>query len=106
MLVAAASTPSTADPTWKLKATDSSYSYVCKGEDSIAITGDRNSLTVTGECGALEVSGSGNQVTIESVGAIRISGNNNDVRYERALNGKPRPTSKVKGAANSVRRGG
>ena len=104
MLVAVAVAPAIAEPTWKLDASESSYSYVCGGSDWIAITGKGNTLTITGECAQLDVNGSGNKVTIEAVGAINISGNNNDVRYSRPAAGKQKPTIKNKGAANTIRR--
>lgn len=104
-LVALGVGPSFADePTWKLDANDSSYSYVCGGSDWVAIRGKGNSLTIRGECALLEVDGSGNKITVESVGSIRINGNNNDVRYAHAPDGKTRPVIKNKGAANTIRR--
>lgn len=104
VLLAIAVTPSAANPTWKLNANESTYSYFCKADDWIAIEGKGNEITITGECSVLEVAGSDNRITIESVGTIRISGNNNDVRYERATNGKKKPAFKIKGSANSVHR--
>ena len=83
---------------------ESEYSYYCKGDDWVTIEGKHNSLTITGECAVLDVAGSDNRITIESVGTIRIHGNNNDVGYERGAKGKARPVFKIKGSANSVRR--
>ncbi|HEX5059014.1 MAG TPA: DUF3060 domain-containing protein [Kofleriaceae bacterium] len=96
--------PAIAEPTWKLAASDSSYSYVCGGDDWVAINGKGNSITIRGECAIIEINGSGNKVSVESVGSIRISGNNNDLRYDRAPSGKTRPEIKNKGAANTIRR--
>ncbi len=93
-----------AEPTWKLAGNDSSYSYVCGGGDWVAINGKSNSLTITGECALLEINGSGNRISVESVGEIKITGNNNDVRYVRAPEGKKKPAIKNKGAANTIRR--
>jgi hypothetical protein len=39
-----------------------------------------------------EVDGSDNRITIEAVASIRISGNNNDGRYARAVEGKKKLT--------------
>lgn len=105
VLVAVAVAPAVADPTWKLDASESAYSYVCGGDDWVAINGSGNTVTVSGECALLEVNGSDNRIAIEAVATIRVSGNNNDVRYARAVKGKKKPVIKVKGAANSVRRG-
>ena len=105
VLVALAVGPSFADePTWKLDANESSYSYVCGGSDWVEIRGKGNSITIRGECSLLEVDGSGNKITVQSVGSIRITGNNNDVRYAHAPDGKSRPAIKNKGAANTIRR--
>src|SRR5215204_3223213 len=73
-----------AEPTWKLDVNESSYSYVCGGGDWVAINGNGNSVAITGECALVELNGSNNKVSVESVGSIKISGNNNDVRYARA----------------------
>jgi hypothetical protein len=93
-----------AEPTFKLDANESSYSYNCGGDDSIAINGKDNAIRIAGECALLEIFGSGNKVTVESVGTIRINGNNNDIRYARAPEGKKKPVIKNKGAANTIRR--
>lgn len=92
-----------AEPTFTLKANEASYSYVCDGDDWIVLEGKGNDLTVKGDCDVLEIHGANNRITIESVGTIKINGNNNDVRYDRAVKGKKAPVSKIRGAANSVR---
>jgi hypothetical protein len=97
-------THAAADSRWTLTANETTYSYVCDGDDRVVLSGKGNSLRISGECEALEILGSNNRITIESVGAIKISGNNNDVAYERSTNGKRKPALKLKGAANSVRR--
>jgi hypothetical protein len=107
MLLALAASPAIAGrtgPTWTLDASGSSYTYHCGGDDWIEINGKHNALTVTGECAEVEIVGSGNEVSIESVGSIRVSGNNNDVRYERGREGKKKPAIKNRGAANTIRR--
>src|SRR5262245_2748873 len=93
-----------AEPTWQLSGNESSYSYVCGGDDWVALNGKDNSLKITGDCALLEINGSGNKITVESVASIRISGNNNDVRYVRAPDGKKKPVITNKGAANTIRR--
>lgn len=104
VLLAVAVTPSAAEPTWTLSGNESSYSYFCKGDDWIVLEGKDNALTITGECGVLQVNGSNNRITIEAVATIKITGNNNDVRYERSAKGKTKPAFKIKGSANSVHR--
>jgi hypothetical protein len=103
-LVALTVGPVLAEPTWKLAGSDSTYSYNCGGDDWVAINGKGNSLTIRGECAIVEINGSGNKITVESVGTIKISGNNNDIRYARAPEGKSKPVIKNKGAANTIRR--
>jgi hypothetical protein len=104
LLVGAAVAPAFAEPTWKLDANDSSHSYVCGGGDTLALAGNGNTLRITGECTAIDVAGSRNKVTIESVGMIKVNGNNNEVSYTRAPAGKTKPVIKKKGAANTIRR--
>ncbi|HTL36573.1 MAG TPA: DUF3060 domain-containing protein [Kofleriaceae bacterium] len=105
LFLAAAVAPAFADePTWKVTANDASYSYVCGGDDWVAISGNGNSLTITGQCGLVEVAGSGNKISIETVGTIKVNGNNNDVRYSGAPEGKTKPAIKNKGKANTIRK--
>jgi hypothetical protein len=104
VFMAFAAGPASAEPTFQLDANDTSYSYVCGGGDSLSIHGNGNSITIRGECSVLDLSGSGNKITAESIASIKVNGNNNDVRYASAPNGKPRPAIKNKGAANSIRR--
>ena len=93
-----------AEPTWKIAGSDTTYSYVCGGGDWVALNGRGNSVTITGECALLEINGSGNNISVESVAEIKITGNNNDIRYARAPEGKKKPVIKNKGAANTIRR--
>jgi hypothetical protein len=58
----------------------------CEG-DTLRITGQRNTVTVTGECRKVDVSGSNNTVAIESVASIEVTGTNNRITWQRALNG-------------------
>ena len=104
-LLALAVAPAFADePTWKLNANDSSYSYVCGGGDWVAINGNGNTVTISGTCALIEVNGSRNKVNTESVATIKVNGNNNDVRYTSAPEGKTKPVIKNKGAANTIRK--
>lgn len=94
----------TSEPTWKLDANDSSYSYHCAGDDWVAINGNNNTITIQGDCALIEVTGSHNKLSSENVATIKISGHNNDVRYTGALAGKPRPAIKNNGKANTIRK--
>jgi hypothetical protein len=96
--------PALADPTWKLDANDSSYSYHCGGDDWVAINGNNNSITIEGDCSEIEVTGSHNKVSAESVATIRVTGNDNDVRYTSAPAGKARAAVKNRGKANTIRK--
>lgn len=58
----------------------------CDG-GTLKITGQKNTVTVTGECRKVDVSGTSNTVAIESVMAIEVTGTNNKVTWQRALNG-------------------
>jgi hypothetical protein len=64
-----------------------------QGQD-LTVTGNRNKITVTGECHALTISGDFNFVNVAAVASISMSGNGNEVAYERAVDGeKPQITS-------------
>lgn len=103
--IAAAATPALAgEPTWKLDANDSSYSYHCGGDDWVAINGNGNTITVQGDCALIEVNGSHNKLSSENVATIKITGHNNDVRYTGAPAGKARPAIKNNGKANTIRK--
>jgi hypothetical protein len=103
VLVAVGLGPASADPTWEVAGSASSYSYVCGGDDWLAINGKGNNLHITGDCALLEINGSDNKISVESVASIRITGHNNDIRYVRAPDGK-KPAITNQGAANTIRR--
>ena len=44
-------------------------------------------VRLTGDCPAVVVSGSGNRVVVERVGSLNVSGMDNEVRWERSLQG-------------------
>jgi hypothetical protein len=58
----------------------------CEGE-TLRIVGQKNTVTVTGQCRKVDVSGSNNTVSIESVASIEVTGTNNKITWQRALNG-------------------
>jgi hypothetical protein len=60
----------------------------------LTVTGNRNKITVTGECHALTISGDFNFVSVAAVASISMSGNGNEVAYQKAVDGeKPQITS-------------
>lgn len=58
----------------------------CEGE-TLRIVGQKNTVTVTGQCRKVDVSGSNNTVAIESVASIEVTGTNNKITWQRAVNG-------------------
>jgi hypothetical protein len=73
----------------------------CDG-GTLRITGQKNTVTVTGECRKVDISGTNNMVAIEVVAAIEVTGTNNRVTWQRALNGDAPRVSTT--GANTVTR--
>jgi hypothetical protein len=68
-----------------------------------AVVGAGQRVRLTGECQKVVVSGSGNRVTVERVGSLNVSGIDNEVRWERSLQGDA-PRVVTSGLKNSVTR--
>jgi hypothetical protein len=60
-------------------------------------------VRLTGDCRSVVVSGSGNRVVIERVGSLNVSGTDNEVRWERSLQGDA-PRVVTSGIKNVVMR--
>ncbi|HJU40845.1 MAG TPA: DUF3060 domain-containing protein [Tahibacter sp.] len=58
----------------------------CKGRH-VSISGKRNRLTLTGDCPFLDVSGDGNEITVEALGELSLAGDGNRVAWKRAVVG-------------------
>ena len=72
-------------------------------QDTTRIDGVGERVRLTGECPTVVVSGSGNRVLVERVGSLNVSGMDNQVRWERSLQGDaPRVVSS--GIKNTVTR--
>jgi len=56
-------------------------------EETTRIDGVGQKVRLTGECRTVVVSGSGNRVVVERVGSLKVSGMDNQVRWERSLEG-------------------
>jgi hypothetical protein len=63
------------------------HTFDCRGR-SVSVGGNYNKVILRGECGSLTVDGTGNDVKLESVGAITTMGNNNNVTWARGLHGQ------------------
>lgn len=61
----------------------------CRGRN-VSISGKRNSVRLSGECPYVEVSGDKNEIRMEAVGEISISGDDNRLFWQRStLGGQP-----------------
>lgn len=56
-------------------------------EETTKIDGIGQTVRLTGECRTVVVSGTGNRVVVERVGTLKVSGMDNQVRWERSLEG-------------------
>jgi hypothetical protein len=72
----------------------------CSNETT-RVDGVGERVRLVGECRAVVVSGSGNRVLVERVGSLNVSGMNNEVRWERSLEGDA-PRVVTSGIKNSV----
>ncbi len=78
-------------------------STIACSEETTRIDGIGQRIRLTGECPEVVVSGSGNRVVVERVGSLNVSGMDNQVRWERSLQGEaPRVVSS--GIKNTVTR--
>lgn len=71
------------------------------GKD-IILSGNNNRLTFKGTISKILITGKDNDITIESVNQITISGNGNFVSWEKSSNGKP--VIQDKGGYNNIER--
>jgi len=76
--------------------------FDCRGR-SVSVAGNYNNVILRGECSRLTVDGTGNNVTLESVGAITTMGNNNNVTWARGLRGQ-NPRISNPGNNNKIRK--
>ncbi len=73
----------------------------CSSKTEVDVSGSDNDVTLTGDCKRVSVSGSGNKVNVEAVGAIDVMGANNAVTWKKAVGGK-KPKVSRSGANNKV----
>ena len=70
-------------------------------EKTTRVDGMNQQVRLTGDCHVVVVTGSGNRVVIERLGSVNVSGMNNEVRWERSLQGDA-PQVANSGLQNSV----
>ena len=73
------------------------------GQD-VLISGNDNKITIKGLIGKITITGKDNDLVIESVNQIIISGNGNFVSWEKTSNGNQKPNITDKGGYNNVGR--
>jgi hypothetical protein len=79
---------------------DLTATYQCSG-NTCTINGNNCKITLLGTCKDLVISGNENEVFAQTVGRINLMGNENNVRWQRALSGQ-RPQVTILGNDNSV----
>lgn len=84
----------------KIAGMNQNLTYECKGR-SFNVAGTSNTVKLTGQCESLRVAGTTNQVDVEAVATINVSGIRNHVTWERGVNNK-RPSISNSGINNSV----
>jgi Protein of unknown function (DUF3060) len=76
-------------------------SYECQAGESIGVDGMQQKLQLRGACDKLDISGVSNQISIEQVAAIDVSGTSNVVRYGSNASGA-KPAINASGVGNTV----
>lgn len=61
--------------------------FACEGRN-VSISGKKNRLTLSGECPFVDISGDGNEVSIEATGEISVAGDENIATWSRSLDGE------------------
>ena len=74
----------------------------CRGRN-VSVSGKRNQITLQGDCPFIEVSGDENELQIESVGEISLSGDDNRLSWQRSSRGSA-PAVGDDGDGNRVER--
>ena len=77
--------------------------YDCRGR-GVTITGASNKIRLVGRCTSVQVTGALNEVTVDSVGSIVVSGTQSKVIWRSGLDGG-RPDVNVTGFGSSVTQG-
>ena len=72
-----------------------------EGKD-ILISGDKNTIHFTGICQKLVITGKYNDIDVDTVSAIVITGNYNFVSWKLGTNAKAKPVITDKGGYNNV----
>ncbi len=75
--------------------------YACKAGEGVAITGAGSVYILSGPCDTVRVSGTGNDVSIDTVRRIEVTGTGNSISWTKALVGKA-PVTVVDGIGNGV----
>ncbi len=78
-------------------------STIACSNQTTRIDGVGQRVRLTGDCRTVVVSGSGNRVVVERVGSLNVSGMDNEVRWERSLEGDA-PRVVTSGIKNVVMR--
>lgn len=71
-------------------------------DKAIVISGNENKITITGNCSQLFITGKNNDIVVESLDNIEITGSGNFVSWEKSTNATGKPIIKDKGGYNNV----
>ena len=77
-------------------------SEIAATEKAIVISGSENKITITGNCRQLFITGKNNDIVVESLDAVEITGSGNFVSWEKSSNTNGKPIIKDKGGYNNV----
>ncbi len=94
-------TPTVSADAIKFEGSDKEEEIKADGKD-IHISGNGNKLTITGSAAHVLITGKDNDIAIQSVNEITVTGNGNFVSWEKTGNGNAKPVVQDKGGYNNV----
>ncbi len=71
-------------------------------DKAIVISGNESKINITGNCRQLFITGKNNDIVVESLDNIEITGSGNFVSWEKSTNANDKPIIKDKGGYNNV----
>lgn len=92
---------SISDETYKIDSNNIEKEISLQGEN-VLLSGSNNKITIKGIVGKISITGKDNDVYIETVNHITVSGNGNFVSWEKSTNANGKPVIVDKGGYNNI----
>ncbi|MCA9567484.1 MAG: DUF3060 domain-containing protein [Myxococcales bacterium] len=76
--------------------------HACSAGQDITVQGSAHELVLTGDCGVVDIQGASNEVKVDGVARLVVSGSMNKVVWSRNLSGQPKLPIQKTGTMNEV----